>query len=254
MVSIVKFKFPELWNSEYPLVVSRIIDIVGAHNPHAIHLGLSYERLEAFRPQLVKVEVQEHADRDSAKLSELDHQRDTLFNVIYTVAKSFNRTPMPDVSQHAARVMTVLKKHGSNIPVTNYTAETKRIYDLTADFYAQPDVMASLAALSLKPLFERMDELNKEFDLLFMQRNLRQSEIEKIDIRAIRGECDKAITMLWNAIEFCCSEYGENDYLHLINTINNLNSYYKHHLAARAARRKAKQNVENEEPIKPLEN
>ena len=254
MVSIVKFVFPSLWNSEYPLVINRIIDIVGAHNPHSIHLGLSFERLEAFRTKMSKIEVQERSDRDSAKLSELDHQRDALFKAVCTAAKVFNRTPMPEVNRHAARVMTVLKKHGSNIPAANYTAETKRLYDLTADFYAQPDVMASLEALSLKPLLERMNEINRDFDRLFMQRNQRQSETEKVDIRAIRIECDKTVTMLWNAIEFCCSEYGEEDYIHLINTINNLNSYYKHHLAARTTRRRAKQNVENEEPIKPLEN
>ena len=122
MASIVKFRFPGLWNSEYPLVVNRILEIVGAYNPQAIHLGLSFERLEAFRPQLVKIEAQERADRDSATLSELDQQRDTLFNVVYTVAKSFQRTPMPYVSQHAARVVTAFKKHGNNIPAANYTA------------------------------------------------------------------------------------------------------------------------------------
>ena len=254
MINIVKFRFPGLWNSEYPLVVHRIIDIVEAHNPHAIHLGLSFDRLASFRQQLARIEVQERADRDSAMLSELDQQRDTLFNVIYGVVKMFQRTPMPEVSQHAARVMAALKKHGNNISAANYTAETKRLYDLTADLSVQPEVMVSLAALSLQPLLERMDDRNKEFDRLFMQRNQRQSETEKVDIRAIRLECDKAIIMLWNAIEFCCNEYGEGHYLSLVNALNTLNSYYKQQLAARASRRKAKQDVSKEEPISPIEN
>ena len=254
MTNIVRFRFPGLWNSEYPLVVNRIIDIVESHTPHSIHLGLSFDRLAVFRSQLAKIEAQERADRDSATLSELDQQRDTLFNVVYGVAKAFQRTPIAEVSQHAARIMTALKKHGNNIPAANYTAETKRLYDLTADLSAQPEVMTSLAALSLQPLFERMGVVNKEFDLLFMQRNQRQSETEKVDIRAIRLECDKAITQLWNAIEFCCSEYGEEIYNPLIKAINQLNSYYKRQLAARASRRKAKQDVDKEEPIKPMEN
>ena len=253
MTGIVKFRYSGLWNSEYPLVINRIIDIVAGHNPQAIHLGLSFDRLLSFRPQLAKIETQERADRDSAKLSEFDQQRDTLFNVVYAVAKAFQRTPMPDVSQHAARVIAAIKKHGNNIPAANYTAETKRLYDLAADFASQPDVMASLAALSLQPLFERMEVINREFDQLFMQRSKRQAETEKTDIRTIRVECDKALTMLWNTIEFRCVEYGEEEYIKLINAINNINTYYKQQLAARAARRKAKQDVEKEEPIKPME-
>jgi hypothetical protein len=252
MISIVKFRLPGLWNSEYPLVVNRIVDIVGNRDPHNLGLGQSFDRLAAFRPQLAKIEVQERADKDSAALSELDQQRDTLFNIIHRVAKSFQRTPIEEISNDAHRIMTVIKKYRKNIESTNYTAETKSIYDLTADIKAQPEIMKSLEALSLLPLFTRMDEVNTEFDRLFMQRNQLQAATEKIDVRFIRLECDKAITLLWNAIEFYCNEYGETNYLPLIADINNLNTYYKHQLVARAARRKAKQNVSAEEPIEPL--
>jgi len=242
-----------LWNNEYPLVINRIIDIVEAHNPHAIHLGLSFDKIAAYRPLLVKIEVQERADRDSETLRELDTQRDMLYNVIYTVTKAFKRAPITDVSQNAAQIMAFLKKHGSNIPVSNYTAETKRLYDLAADAHSQPEIMASLRILSLKPLFERMCEINKEFDLLFMQRIHRKAENVKFDIRSVRTECDKDVAAFWRAVEFCCKEYGEEIYLPMIKEINTLNSYYKQQLAARATRRKAKNGNYNEVPIKPME-
>ena len=253
MTSIIKFRFPGLWNSEYPVVVNRLIDITGAHDPQALRLQRSFDRLAEFRPLLAKIEAQERTDRDSAQLSEDDQQRDTLYNVIRTVAKTFQRTPIATVSEHAARIMTALKKHGNDVPAANYTAETKRLYDVTNDFTAQPDVMASLEALALLPLFERMSELNAEFDRLFMQRNRRQAETEKVDIRAIRVECDKAIGNLWNAIEFCISEYGETEYLPLVNAINTLNAYYKQQLAARSTRRKAKKEVSAEKPIEIIQ-
>jgi hypothetical protein len=253
MISIVKYRFSGLWNSEYPLVVIRIINITEAHNPHNLHLGQSFERLAAFRPQLAKIEVQERFDQDSAMLSELDQQRDTLFNIIYGVAKSFQRTPIDEISNYAHSIITIIKKHGKNITSNNYTAETKCLYDLIADIKARPEVMKALEVLSLLPLFERMNEVNMEFDRLFMQRSQRQAITEKIDIRAIRLECDKAIILLWNAIEFCCNEYGEENYLPLIAAINNLNTYYKQQLTARAARRKLNQNVSDEEPIEPIE-
>jgi hypothetical protein len=91
---------------------------------------------------------------------------------------------------------------------------------------------------------------NREFDRIFMECNKRQSETERVDVKTIRLECDKAITSLWTAIEFCAEKYGETDYAPLANAINNLNAYYKQQLAARATRRKAKLNVSEEEPIK----
>jgi hypothetical protein len=251
MSKIIKFRFPGLWNSEYPLVVNRLIDIVERHNPHAINLGVSFDRLAAFRTPLSRIEIQERADRDSARLSELDQQRDTLFNVIYNAAKALQRTPIGEVSNHAHRIVTLFKKHGTNMSAANYTAQTKRLFDMSTDMAAQPELSASFEALSLKSLFERMCEINHEFDTLFMERKQRQGETERIDTRAIRNECDKAITLLWNAIEFNIAERGSGDYVSLVNAINALNSYYKQQLTARATRRKAKQAVEKEDAIVP---
>ena len=252
MTRIVKFRFQGLWNSEYPLVVFRLLETVERHNPHAIHLGFAYDRLTAFRPQLESITVQERAEKESARLSELDQQRDTLFNVIYSAAKAFQRAPMGEVSDHAHRVVTTFKKHGKNIPASNYTAETKRLFDLAADVEAQPDVKASLEALSLWSLFGQMNDMNREFEALFMEQKFRRGEETRVDTRTVRLECDKAITFLWNAIEMSVAQHGAEQYETLINTINALNSYYKMKLTARATRRKAKQAVEKEEPIEPF--
>jgi hypothetical protein len=67
MLSIIKYKYPGLWNSEYPIVINRVIDIVGSHHPENLHLERSYERLLSFRPQLAKIEAQERADRDGLR-------------------------------------------------------------------------------------------------------------------------------------------------------------------------------------------
>jgi len=253
MVRIVRFRVQGLWNSEYPLVVFRLLDIVERHNPHAIHLGFAYDRLMAFRPQLESITVQERADRESAQLSELDQQRDTLFNVIYQAAKAFQRAPIGEVSDNAHLVVSTFKKHGKNIPASNYTAETKRLFDLEADVSAQPEIKAALEKLALLPVFEQMCQANKEFEALFMERKIRRGEDPRIDTRNVRLECDKAITFLWNTIEMCIVQHGAEQYETLVGTINALNSYYKTKLTARATRRKAKQAVDKEEPIEPFE-
>jgi len=252
---IVKYNLSRLWKSEYPLVVNRIIDIVEANNPHDIHLGFIFDRLAAYRPQLMKIEVQGRADRDSATLRDYDKQRDTLYKVIFSVSKAFLRTPMCDVSKNAEQILMFLKKHGSDIPVTNYTAETKRLYDLENDARKSSNIMASLNALSLKPLFDRMCKLNKEFDQIFMQRNHRFAENKNIDLRLIRKECDEEIALLWRTIEVNCKEYGKEIYMPMINEINELNTYYKQGIATRTTRNRKTKNGDNkkEEPIKPIE-
>ena len=250
---IVRYRFVGLWNSEYPLVVARIINISEKGEPHKLGFGKSFERLAAFKAELAKMVLQEKADSESAVLSELDQQRDTLFNVIYNMFKALQRTPIAEISDQAHSVVTVIKKHGVNMPSSNYTAQTKRLYDFIAEFEQNEELMKTLNAFGVAHLFYQMKEINTQFDNLFMERNLSQSQKERIDTKTLRVNCDKAIITMFNAIEACMVENGEEDYLPMVKSLNTLNSYYKNQLALRAARRKAKQAVDNEEPIKPLE-
>ncbi|MDR1679087.1 MAG: DUF6261 family protein [Prevotellaceae bacterium] len=245
-MELIRLHFTELWNSEYPLVVNRLIDILGSHELADLHLQGSFDRLAAFRPQLAKIEVQERADRNSALLSECDQQRDNGYSTICNVAKAFKN--VPGQSDDAEKLYKLIQKHGSDIPTANYTAETERLFDFVADVERQPELLAALKTLSLHTVFEQLKTANTEFDKLFMQRNKEQAESEKTDVRAIRTACDRSIIALWNAIEFCSAEYGEELYKPLVNAINQLNAYYKQQLAARATRRKNK-DVNTEDPI-----
>jgi hypothetical protein len=253
MTDLIKIHFPALRNSEYPLVVNRIIGIVEAHNPEKLRLGRSFDRLMAFRPQLATIEVRERADHDSARLHELDVDRDTLFAGICAIASAFRGMSVEAVSAPATKLMAVLEKHGSDIARDNYTAETKRLYDLLANVTAMPNAEAVLNALALGQPFLRLDEVNKQFDRLFMQRTQNQADAGRVNVRAIRTGCDRALTKLWDAIEYNIDEYGEEEYRPLVASINALNAYYRQQLAARAARKKARQDVSGEEPIAPPE-
>ncbi len=104
--------------------------------------------------------------------------------------------------------------------------------------------------LSLWPLFERLRDANREFDALFMQRNQSKASADRVDVRAVRIECDKAVSGFWTAIDYCVVEYGNAAYMGLINEVNSLNQYYKQQLKTRATLRKAKKDVSKDEPIK----
>lgn len=253
MLKVLRFRLAGLWHSEYPLVIKRLIGIIARFNPGALHLQRAYDKLAGFIPRLDKIEKQEAADADSVRLCELDQIRDTLFSVIMNVADNFKRTPMAEYAEAAKTVLNLLKKHGLDIPAANYTSETKRMYDMIANFRKLPEAMAALSLMALTPLLDRMEAVNKEFDTLFMNRHESQSNTERVDPRAIRTECDKAVTSMWNAVEFCIEEYGEAPYKDMVNAVNKYNAYYKQQLAARATRRATKNDVAKEKPIPPPE-
>lgn len=251
MTKIIRFRYSALWNSEYPLVVNQIIDLVEAHELHKLHVEKTVAQLIAFRPQLAEFESAEVFDPDDGILSELYRQREILFKIIYAVTKLFQGSLIDEIGNHARCMTPLVKKHRENITSAFYVAKTKCFYDLIADVKAHPEIMKSLEALSLTPFFVQMEEMNTEFDRLFIQQSQHQEENKKINIRSIRLECDKAIAMLWKVIEFCCNEYGEQDYLPFITEINNLNAYYKQQLTERADKRKANRKISEEEPIEP---
>jgi hypothetical protein len=253
MEKLLTFDLSRLWNSEYPLVVNRIIDIVLEHKPAELHLQRSFDRLAAFRPQLELITVQERSDIESAQLSELDHQRDTHYSILCAVTKAFRRSPNGWINERATRVHTVLEKHGGNIAGANNTAETQRLYNLEKDIAAQPTAVEGLGAMALTLTFEQMNAANKQFDTLFMSRNRRQAGEARIEIRPIRLECDQAVASLFNAIEYCMAEYADTSYTPLVNSLNNLSAYYRQQLAARATRRLEKKDTGKEPPITPPE-
>jgi hypothetical protein len=251
MSLITKVKLQGLWNSEYPQVIINILDIIKENNPEELHLGLSYARLDSFRGDLAKIEVMERASAESRQLSELDQIRDTYYNVILSIAKSHQRVKLSKYSDAGNAIASVFKKRKSDIPVANYTAETKRLNDLIAEIESKKDVLAALETLKLIDYFYEMKQTNIDFNKLFVERAKKQAD-EKVDTGFIRSECDKALTIFWKDVEVCCQNYGKEKYMTMISYINQLNAYYKQQLEARAARRRAKQNVAEEKEIEHI--
>lgn len=246
MTKLIRFKLPALWNSEYPLVVKRIISTARLYNLEDLRLLPVYNRLKAFETQLEKIELQERSGGiESSNLSETDEHRDTHFNIICNVSKAFNRTTIGDIRAAANLIQKAVRKHGTDIAKANYTSATQRFYELIADMEGQPEMVKALEKLSLMPIFQQLKEGNQRFETLFMQRIREQAEVEKINIRAIRNDCDKAITLFSNAIEYNIAEYGEAEYIPLVTALNILNSYYKDQLAIRSARRKERDKEES---------
>ena len=97
--STLSFPFIQLRNSEYPLVVERIIEIVKKHNLEELHLQKSFDRLAAFEEDLKKREVQSNNTAATDEITEKDDLRDKLTRAIFTIANAYKNSGVePQVS------------------------------------------------------------------------------------------------------------------------------------------------------------
>lgn len=250
-MNTIRFRLSGLRNSEFIMVIRRLLIILGKYSLEQLRLMPSFLRLDAFRPLLDKMALLARNDELDEVVGETDRERDTLVSVIYATAKAARRSPNPRTSKHGEAIVNLFKKHGTDIAADNYAAETKRIDDLIADAERTPAVMEALHARALMEDFEQLKDANVRFEAAFMERNKYASTLETIDTKAIRNQCTKAVNSLWNAIDHYVEDYGPEDYEELVRENNQLTSYYKRQLKARQTRRLAKQDVSKEPPITP---
>ena len=249
--TIIRLQLVRLWNSEYSVFVNQIVAIILKYQPTVLHLQKAYAKLTTLLPNLAKIKAQELSNSLTNSLQELDAERGDLINAIRTIVKALGRLTKLSIAPDVAVIKRFLAIHGSDISKANYISATERTKGLLADYNAKADVKAAAEALNLKMLFDELSVVNTQFATLFLQRTQDEAAQEKVDARAIRTETDKALTALFDAFEFCSSEYDELDYTTPANELNDLIAYYKTQLKARATRRKAGKDVSKETPITP---
>ncbi len=246
---ILNLAISRLWNSEYTIFVNHLISIIARFQPTVLHLEKVFNKLQSFIPALSKIEAQELGNAISKILSKLDSERDILYKAIVAQLKTLSNVNLPDFTPHVAVLNKFVNKHGEDIPDDSYHAETKRLKDMERNYNSDENVRTAAEALNLKVIFEKIFGLNTTFDEQFLQRNIEEAAVEKVNSRTIRREIDVAIKDFYTAVDFCSREYDELDYETLTNELNNLITYYKSHLKSRETRRKNGEDVSIEEPI-----
>lgn len=249
--TINRLQLVRLWNSEYSIFVNQIVAIILKYQPAVLHLQKVYAKLTAMLPNLAKIKAQELSNSLTNSLQELNSERGDLINAIATIVKTLGKLSKLSIAPDVAVMKRFLTIHGSDISKANYISATERTRDLLADYDSKADVKAAALALNLKILFDELSVVNTQFATMFLQRTQDEAAQEKVDARAIRTETDKALTALFDAFEFCSSEYDELDYTTPANELNDLIAYYKTQLKARATRRKTGDDESKEPPIAP---
>jgi hypothetical protein len=249
---IERFRITALRNMEFTLVVPRIVAIVESHDPDALRLKNRLDAVKSFLPDLAKIEAQERRWPDANLMEGCESTRDDMVNIMIHVEHTYARVSVPGLEEASQKLTALFDKHKRDIATDNRTSETQRIYNLVEDIERTPGFQEKvLEVFSLLSVFQTMKEANIKFDELWRRRNRELSEIEKVDSKTIRMKCGKAISSLYEGIEFYAAEYGEPAYHALIRELNKLSAYYKQQIKARITHRKNAGKPNGEELIKP---
>jgi hypothetical protein len=247
---IERFKFNGLKNMEFTLVVPHILSIVES-SPVAPQLSRRLNAVKTFLPDLDRIEAQERKWHEAGQLNEAELARDGYVNTLIRTERTYSRVAVPGYGETSKQLTALFDKHGRDIATDSNIAETQRIYNLVEDIERTPGMLNALGELALIPAYEAMKQSNIRFDELWQRRNRELGESERVDSKAIRSHCIKAIHALYEGIEYLASESDDPAWTQLIRTLSQLGSYYKQQLKARITRRKNKTTSEDEPLIRP---
>lgn len=229
-----KFSFTRLWNSEYPLMMERIVEIVNKHNPAHLHLDKTYQRLAALRPHWEQIQVQAKSSGITNQITEADDLRDRLTTFIFKQVKQYKTLGIEPYLTHAKMLDIWVKKYSLGLVTENYTSQTEKTMHLVQEAETNTDLKVGIHALGLEPFIIKLKETNTQFEQLFRNRTEEIAKIPSIDIRAIRKTTDDAVNKLFMAILFCKEEYEDLDYQPLINELQELLNYHKTQIKTRS--------------------
>jgi hypothetical protein len=249
MEKIEKFKFQSLSNMEFTLLVPHIVSMVEKYAAVPRQLEKRFEALKAFLPDLDRIEAHERKWREAGALNEYERSRDAYVNTLVRTEHTYSRVAIPGCEDASEKLSALFDRHGRDIASDRNTAETQRIYNLVEDIERTPGMTEVLATFALMPAYNAMKEANARFDGLWQLRNKELSEAERVDSKAIRTDCVRAINALYEGIEYQASEGDESSqWTQLIAELSQLGSYYSRQLKARITRRKNKA-IGNDEPL-----
>ena len=246
--STLSFPFIQLRNSEYPLVVERIIEIVKKHNLEELHLQKSFDRLAAFEEDLKKIEVQSTNTAATDEITEKDDLRDKLTRAIFTIANAYKNSGVEPQVSNAKTIDTYFKdyKFDRRLTKENYTSQTEKTAQLIDGAEKNAKIKAAFDKLHLFDLLMKLKDANAEVEKLFRTRTAELSQLPDVDIKEIRKNVGAAIDKLFMMIEANKEEYDDKDYNPLIKELKELLDYHRTQLKIRQKRQTVKKKPKDE--------
>lgn len=232
------FNFPRLWNSEYPLVIERILDIVKRYNPEELYLKKAYDRLESYQEDLSKIKIQGKTSTITETITQIDDLRSRLTKCIFNLVDNYKKLGIEPYTSNAKILDLWLSKYGKGIIRDNYTSQTEKTNQLLSDKQKNIKITDALENLHLLDLVKKLEKANTDFEELFRNRTAEIAKNPSIDVKSIRAKIDDATNKLFTAIIFCKTEHEDKNYTPLINELTELLSYHRNQIKTRTNKSK----------------
>ena len=235
--SKLSFYFSKLWNTEYPLFIERIVEIVSKNNPDHLGLKKAYDRMNALVPELKNIQTYARTSTITDSLTAVDKKRDHLMRGLIKIVAGYKFLELHHYSDSAKTLYLSLSKYGKNFSRENYTSQTEKTKQFLEETNKNPEVSNAITNLNLSHIVTELKSANEEFERLFRSRTEEISSRPNVDVKALRAKIDDAANKLFAAIEFSITEYEDRDYTPLVSQLTELLNYHKAQIKARGKKK-----------------
>ena len=144
-----KFTFTRLWNTEYPLFIERIVEIVSKNNPEHLGLKKAYDRLNALVPELKNIQTYARTSTITDSLTAVDKKRDNLIGGLTKIVAGYKLIDLPHYSDSAKALHLSLSKYSKGFSKENYTSQTEKTKQFLEETNKNPEVSNAITNLNL---------------------------------------------------------------------------------------------------------
>lgn len=244
METISRIKLSRIRVEEYPTFFYQLLNVFDGVDAAGLFINRTFTNFQGQKSEVDKIVSINKDTSDTKALVKSDELRDAillkLWDHVEGVSKLLpNAVFSSTIIENAQTVLDFLKRFGRSTTNISYSAETERLREIKALFEGDQNLLSAVTALDLKSVFESLFSENEKFDSLYLARAKNTGATVHTDVRSIRTATDKAITALFNAIEYNVEEHPEVNYVPLISNLNALLVSYKALVEKRSADKKS---------------
>lgn len=242
LVKIEEVGLTKLNNAEYTNYMSRVQTEVAKATIEKI--GITQETLSSLESNIAKMNdlvAQSRISDNTAKLAELDNERDNI--IIYLMAEIDNkqRSPLANVKTSAISLHNATHQY-KGIQTEADQQETQKINGLLMDL-AKPENAPNATTLGLDEVIEQLRILNTEYESLTSERTHEKTSTTIDNSKVVRLDNDKIydniVTMAFVTSVASPSEESTTFVTNINALIDETNTRYNQRRAAEKAHKKA---------------
>lgn len=173
--------YTRLRNGEANQFGADLHTILNKFVPRIQGLNVQADNVKAANQKISDLFAKEKKSKLSKKIENADLRRDDAVTGIKQCAEAFVKHFNPNFRKAAQDLLDGINKYGANIAGQNYIQESAILKNLSEDFENNTDLKNALTVLNIVDWAAELNEANKEFNALFLQRN-EDSSRQKPDV------------------------------------------------------------------------